>query len=104
MENKRCHKCKNEKSINDFYSDKRQKDGKSTYCIECRKAYNNRKIKCVHGCGKEISYSNLQKHRCKGATKELPPVYENISSVEDDHWVNCLLKSGHLKLSTPLKH
>jgi hypothetical protein len=25
--------------------------------------------------------------------------YEKIDSLKDDHWINCLLKPGHLRLS-----
>ncbi len=58
---KLCYKCKTEKSINHFHRVKKQKNGKIMCYIVCRSTY-NRKIKYLHGYGKEMSYSNLYKH------------------------------------------
>jgi hypothetical protein len=64
MENqiKPCYKWKTGKSMNHFHRVKKQKKGKIMCCIEFRKTYNNRKIKYLHRCGKQMSYSNLYKH------------------------------------------
>ena len=45
METKICSKCKEEKPVGDFYSDKSRKDGRKCYCKKCvteyaRKWYN----------------------------------------------------------------
>lgn len=38
---KRCAKCREEKSLDEFYSDKKQKDGKTVYCKACLTSYRN---------------------------------------------------------------
>jgi hypothetical protein len=37
---KPCNRCKQEKSVEQFYANKRMKDGLNTFCIDCHKADN----------------------------------------------------------------
>ena len=39
METKRCYKCKEQKSVNDFYKDRTTSSGLCSKCKECKKAY-----------------------------------------------------------------
>lgn len=40
---KRCYKCQTDKLINEFYEDITRKDGRSTKCKDCQRAYRNLK-------------------------------------------------------------
>lgn len=42
MRLKKCPKCKQIKLLNQFYKNKRYKDGYEYWCIECVLFYNNR--------------------------------------------------------------
>jgi hypothetical protein len=71
---KLCYKCKKEKSIYSFYSDKRQKDGKSMYFIECRRAYNNKKSKAYMDVAKKY-LTQIYKNMSVKALNFLPHSY-----------------------------
>ena len=41
FETRCCYKCKETKKVNRFYKNKTRKDGRDTYCSDCRKEYMN---------------------------------------------------------------
>ena len=54
-----CSRCQLDKNENDFYNDKREKDGRRSACKECEKKYNleNNKLSdnFSHGLAKCLS-------------------------------------------------
>jgi hypothetical protein len=62
MEKKTCFKCKEEKSLDDFYKHKKTKDGRVNKCKECNKkdVRDNYKLK-----SKDISFIEKERERSK---------------------------------------
>lgn len=73
MENKKCNKCYQIKSINDFYKDKNKKDGYATYCIECKKLSNK------NSYFKNIDTRNLTNKKYRENNREILKIKSKIN-------------------------
>lgn len=77
METKKCSKCNEVKSIEDFCKDKSRKSGINVYCRECLKKYYQNNIGYFKKHSKEYYKNNAEK--LKGASKIY--YYSNIEKV-----------------------
>jgi len=65
-----CNKCKKEKDLNEFYRNKRYKDGKCYYCKECHKITQQN---CqANNTKKHMNGPSVDKKICSYCKKELP--------------------------------
>lgn len=66
MVSKVCTKCGEEKELNNFYANKRGKDGKQACCILCHKKYQEENKGKIKNCSKKYYQENkekIKKHR-----------------------------------------
>lgn len=58
-----CNKCSQEKTINDFYADKRSKDGLQSKCISCELQYRKNNAERIKARKREYNNKNKEKNR-----------------------------------------
>lgn len=91
---KTCSKCKETKSLSEFYKSRRSKDGRQGYCKSCVKAYQQRFKGKAAISDRVVQKAYHQNERGKAAMKRF--YARNPNYRKATHAVYCAVRAGRL--------